>query len=323
MSRRLLVNVMLAAGGAVLLAWQVREAGGLPTIVEGLSKVGAGFLFILALTLARFAARTLAWVSLLIDRVPFGAALAATLSGDALGNVTPLGLAASEPAKAFYLKRVAWPMRALAALTAENFFYTATTALYVLAGAAAMLVLVEHLPDAVRAVGIVTMALMAGVLIVSGWIAWARPTAFGAIIARLPWARLRAFGEQARTFETQMYESVQHPDARVGMVLVAELGFHLGSFLDTWVVLWLITGQSLVLAALVLDSVNRVVNIAFKLIPFKMGVDEVSAESVAMAVGLAPGVGLLTALVRKLRMFVFAAVGLALWATRPRTARPG
>jgi hypothetical protein len=45
-------------------------------------------------------------------------------------------------------------------------------------------------------------------------------------------------------------------------------------------------------------------------------VDEVSAEAVALAIGLSPGVGLQAALVRRVRMLFWAAVGLGLWATR-------
>ena len=60
------------------------------------------------------------------------------------------------------------------------------------------------------------------------------------------------------------------------------------------------------LHALVLDSVNRMINVAFKLVPMRVGVDEVGTEAVAAAIGLAPGTGTLTALVRKIRMLIFA-----------------
>jgi hypothetical protein len=86
--------------------------------------------------------------------------------------------------------------------------------------------------------------------------------------------------------------------------------------------LYLLTGgQSLPLEALILDSVNRVINVVFKLVPMRVGVDEVGSETVAMAIGLALGIGTMTALVRKLRMTTLAVVGLAILARRTGTGR--
>jgi hypothetical protein len=82
-------------------------------------------------------------------------------------------------------------------------------------------------------------------------------------------------------------------------------------------VLYLVTGgSSLVIEALILDSVSRVINVAFKMVPMRLGVDEISSEMVGVAIGLPPGTGLVVALVRKIRMLVWAAVGLALWSRR-------
>ena len=91
------------------------------------------------LSFLRFLMRAVAWRALLGEPAPLSAALAATISGDALGNITPFGLAASEPAKAFYLGRHLDPQRAFAALAAENFFYSVSVAVYVIAGVVAML----------------------------------------------------------------------------------------------------------------------------------------------------------------------------------------
>ena len=52
------------------------------------------------------------------------------------------------------------------------------------------------------------------------------------------------------------------------------------------------------------------------MIPMRLGVDEISSEMVGVAIGLGPGSGLVVALVRKIRMFVWAAVGLVLWSRR-------
>src|SRR4051812_34363140 len=92
----------MGIGGVLLLVWQVDKVG-LPAIRDSIASVGIGFLGILALSLLRYAVRALAWTTLLGGGVPLWRALRATIAGDAIGNVTPLRLIASEPAKAMML----------------------------------------------------------------------------------------------------------------------------------------------------------------------------------------------------------------------------
>ena len=63
------------------------------------------------------------------------------LAGDALGNLTPLGLLISEPAKVVLLARRQGATRTLAALAVENLFYTLSVALIlIVAGLLALIV---------------------------------------------------------------------------------------------------------------------------------------------------------------------------------------
>ena len=94
--------------------------------------------------------------------------------------------------------------------------------------------------------------------------------------------------------------------------IACEISFHALSLAESYVTLWLITGMSHPLEAFVLDTVNRIVTIVFKMVPCKVGVDEFGSEIVSRAIGLGPGVGVTLALVRKGRLIVSAAVGLGL-----------
>lgn len=317
MSRRVLLNTGLSVLGVALLVWQIRDVGGLDAVGRGLASVGSGFIVILLLSLVRFLMRAVAWRALLGQPVPLSAALAATLSGDALGNVTPFGLAASEPAKAFYLGRYLDPARAFAALAAENFFYSVSVAAYVIAGAAALLAAFDHLPDAIRQGGIGALVLMALLLLASGWIAWQRPAMASGVLRRFRSPAIVRLAGRLQELEQHTYGSATGPAARLGQLAVADATFHALSFAEVWLALYLVTGgQSLPLEALVLDSVSRVINVVFKIVPMRLGVDEVSSEAVASAIGLATGHGLVIALVRKIRMMCWAAVGLVLWTLR-------
>ena len=100
--RQYLLTGVAALGGLALFAYAVRSVG-LAPISEGIRRVGWGLVPILALGGVRFGLRTQAWRLCMrpAARLPFRPALAAFLAGDAIGSVTPLGLAASEPTKAF------------------------------------------------------------------------------------------------------------------------------------------------------------------------------------------------------------------------------
>ena len=252
--------------------------------------------------------------------VSFRRALAATISGDALGNLTPLSLIVSEPAKAMYLAGPAGAARALAALTAENFFYTVSVAIYIMLGTAAMLEAFA-LPDAVARAGIAALVMMAVVLAAAGWLAWQRPVGRERLARRgCPIARLRHVADRVRDFEIQTYGSVGGHASQIASLAFWETLFHLLSFLEAWLTLWLLTGTSLPLEAFVLDTFQRVANIIFKVIPFGLGVTQVGSEIVAQATGVRPAVGVTMALIVTARRIVWAIIGGALLLRRELAA---
>jgi hypothetical protein len=311
MNRRRAISVILTLAGLALFVWMIRDAG-LDDVASGLGSVGWGFAAILLLSLVRFALRAAAWRLLLPSPVPLSSALSASLIGDALGNATPFGLAASEPAKAAFLTRQTGTADALAALTVENFFYSVSVALYVGAGAIVLLT-VFTLPDELRWSGLISLVAMVAVLAGAAWIAWFKPTAASALLFRIPSRRARVLVAKLYDFEQRLYGSVSRPGVRLGRVALAETGFHVSSFLESWLTIWLLTGASAPLAAFILDSVNRVINVVFKNIPFRTGVDEYAGEVIAGAIGLAPNTGLLLALVRKARLIFWAGIAMGLW----------
>src|SRR5690606_24231723 len=63
----------------------------------------------------------------------------AFLAGDALGNLTPLGMAASEPAKAFLIRHHLATREAVASLALDNLVYGATIVAVVGAGLVVLL----------------------------------------------------------------------------------------------------------------------------------------------------------------------------------------
>ena len=318
-SRRVIVTALLAVGGAVLLFLQINKVG-LPAIADGLRKVGPGFAGILLVSYLRFVARAAAWMALLGEPVKLSRAVAAVIAGDAVGK-TPLSLLLSEPAKAMYLGNPSGPGRALAALTAENFFYAVSIAIYITLGTAAFLVAYD-LPADAEVVATIALAAMAALLAGAAWLAWQKPSLVSGFVARLPIRRLATTIDRLREFELQTYGAVGREGARLGRVALAEASFHALSLVEAWFTLWLLTGLSLPLEAFVLDTFSRVANIVFNMVPMRIGVDQFGSSELAQAIRRPVADGFNLSLVRLLRQLVWMGVGVLLLAgRRPRTSR--
>lgn len=304
---RTAVGLLALVAGALLLAWYARRIGP-DAILAGLHAVGAGFLGVLLVSFLRFVARAAAWIALIPGHIPLGRAVAASIGGDAIGAVTPLGMFLGEPAKALYLQRAIGASGTLAPLTAENFFYGVSIAVYVLLGSAAMLAAFA-LPDAIRAAGMAAFGSMAAGLAIAAWLAWRRPSVMGRLVNASPLRGVRA-ARDLLAFEQATYGSATAADARLGRLAAAETAFHVLSFLEAWFTLWLLTGSSLPLEAFVIDAFGRISNVIFRAVPLRIGVDQAGAGLVAQGIGLDPAVGVALSLVRTSRLLFWAVAGL-------------
>ena len=128
----------------------------------------------------------------------------------------------------------------------------------------------------------------------------------------MPFVKLEAVVARVRDFELRTYGLVGEQCGRLSVVVACETAFHLLSFTECWLTLWLLTGSSSPLEAFVLDTFSRVSNIVFRVVPLRLGVDQSLSEFVATAVGLRAGVGTTLSLVRTGRVLVWAVAGVAL-----------
>jgi hypothetical protein len=201
---------------------------------------------------------------------------------------------------------------ALAALAAENFFYSLSVALMIVAGMIALLAAFPLEPT-LRAVSIGSLAAMLVIIGAALWIVWRRPAMASATLSRLPAGdRLAHVIDRVRAFETKTYAFVHESQGRLGGVVLCEVLFHIASVAENYVTLWLLTGSTSLLAAFIFDSFQRVVNVVFRVVPLRVGVDEAGAALVAHALGLGPAAGVTLALVRKARVLTWTVVGLVL-----------
>jgi hypothetical protein len=312
-TRRTVVTVVLTIVGVAGFIWLVQDAGAKGVLAQ-LERIGPwGFCGVLALSFLRYIFRSAAWVTMMNARVPLMSAVAASIAGDVLGQVTPLSVIASEPAKAMYLRSNVPQSRALAALVAENLFYSLSLAVFIIAGVISMMATFE-LPMKVRIVAIGSLAGMIAVLAAVLWMAWRSPAVASNALSRLPGVNAAAFVARVREFETTMYEYMRQSHGRIGTVIACEIGFHVTSFCESLLVLSLLTGRVQPLQAFILDTANRIINVIVR-VPFKVGFDEGAGRAVGDAIGV-DGAGFTMALVRKGRLIVWAVVGLVLLVRR-------
>lgn len=320
-----LTNLLVAAVGAALFAFTIRQVGW-TAVVSGIASVGWAFPAVVALALFRVVVRALAW-TLCADAISekesgtlrFVDASAAIMAADALGNLTPLGLLASEPAKVLLARARVSTVTSVASVAIENLFYTVSVFAVLLTGTW-MLLQRANAPPALEKAAEVVVIGAAVAAVVGAWAAKTRPavlTAVAPIFTRLA-GRANAPADIMIDVEARLYGVLQWPLGRLARVGLFEALFHAAAVVEVWLVLRLIPGGggTGITDAFLLESASRFVTIAFKFIPYRLGVDEAGSGAVAQVLGLNPAVGVTLALVRRLRVLVLNAGGLVLLARR-------
>jgi hypothetical protein len=315
-TRQHLLTVACTLGGLVLFAYVVRRTG-VADILEGVQRVGWGIVAVLALAGARFAVRAACWRMCMPPgaSLSFGQALSAFLAGDAVGSVTPLGLLASEPTKVFLTRHHLATSESVASLAIENLIYTASVAAMVVVG---LIVVLATVPLTAFWQLEIVAALLA-VVVAGGVGLWLLRGTWDASRGERPrWReRLAAVRIAVVGFSTGQRE-------RLWRAFGLDLVFHVLAVLEVFLTLrWLLGDSSPTLAqAIVFEALNRVMTVAFKFVPFRIGVDEALSGAIAPMLALNPTAGVSLAVIRKVRSLFWSAIGLAIIAAHPSKTRP-
>jgi len=298
---------LVGAVAGVLLFIYALQAAGPREVLRQLGQIGYGFVAVLVLSAIRMALRAKAW-SLCVedtDRFEFGKAFKAFLTGDAVGNVMPLGPLASEGTKALLSRRELSTPVAFSSVVLENIFYSASVVIVVLLGT--LTFLLGYHP--VNTVLTITLAL-ASVALISAVAVWWLLRSQPRLLSRF----LKHDG--VRDAEARVYRFASAQRRRIWQILTLEFSFHAASILEIFVLLTLLLGfnDRTFLTALVLGTVERLVTVVFKFVPLRLGVDQMGSGSVADVLGIGSATGITIATVRTARNLFWAAVGLVLLA---------
>ena len=315
--RPALGGILAAIGGLTLFVYFIQRAG-VGDVLDGIRRLGWAFLIVVVLGGIRQLVRAAAWLRCLegAHHLSLGRVFQAVIVGDALGNLTPLSLIVSEPAKGMFLRDREPLWRTLPALAVENLFYT-LSAMLVIAGGLVALFLVLQRP---RQLWLATAALIFTLVMLvlsAHWVIWNR-VPIGS--ATLSWFHRRGFGvglgaraaARVRLIEDHIYGLYPRDWGRLLPVAALELMFHLFAILEIYLVLSLVSGlQPTILDAFVFESTNRLIAIVFKFVPMRIGVDEAGTGMFADLLAFGTATGVTLAIVRKARMLVWMALGIA------------
>lgn len=323
------VGIILALCGLVLFLFLVRNVG-VDRIAANLKELGWGFLLIFMLGGVRKVVRALAWQRCVEPphRLRFTDAFKAVVMGDTLGVIVPFAaMVVSEPSKAVFVRKKVPLLAGLSAIAVENLFYSLSTSLFIFSGMLALLLTVSNLKPALRIASLgtiigVALVIPLAILVIrkqwkflSGAIEWL----YGRGVARGLLGRQR---ERVRSLEERVYGFYTRNRARFLPILLLEFCFHLAGVLEVYFTLSFISERYATLPiAFMFESVNRVINIVFKPIPMRFGVDEAGTAMLARALRYEPGIGETVAIIRKARDFCWAICGGLLFLRRGLSVR--
>jgi energy-coupling factor transporter transmembrane protein EcfT len=310
------LGIIFAVLGLLLFVYFVWKAGA-AEIAANIKRLGAGFLLVLMISSIRYIVRTLGWTLCFTghERLRFRDAFRAYVVGDAMGNLTPLGLVASEPTKAALVRDRVPLIVAVSALAVQNLFYSLSAAIFILSGIV-MLLLSFPLTPGLRLMSLISLGVVCAIILA------------GLLIYRMRWKFLTAGFERLRkhrigqrflkekqrentsAVEDTIYSFYSRHRARCALIMVLEICFHLAGVLEVYVTLSFISDvPPTFLAAYVLESVNRIINVVFKFVPLRAGVDEAGSSWVTKVLKFGVPVGTTLAIIRKARVICWTALG--------------
>ena len=313
------LGIIFGLLGLLLFAYFVSRAG-VGEILSNIQRLGAGFVLILAISSTRYVVRALAWTRCVEPphRLPFRDAFAARLMGDALGNIIPfVSAAVSEPSKAVFVKDRVPLMVGLSALAIENIFYALSVALFIFSGTATLL-LTFSLPKGLRYASIsalvTTLVIIPLIYLLIRWQARFLSGTLAFLEKRRVMPKLvRKLKPRAHSLEDRVYGFYGTSRKSFVSIFVLDMCFHIAGVAEVFITLAFISPVAPTLTqAFILESVNRIINVAFKFIPLRAGVDEGGTGQVSKVLGFTRDVGVTLAIVRKGRDIFWSAIGLLL-----------
>lgn len=319
LKRLKILAAVLTVLGILLFAYFVSTVG-IWEILVGIGRIGFdGFALILLIYFLRICCRATSWrLSVAAPyNLKFTDTLPAVIIGEALSSLIPLGILISGTSKAVAVRHRVPMVVGLSSVATENLFYSLVTGLFVAFGAFTFLRNFD-LPGA----WVLTIDALLFLVLFSILFGFAMVIRQWRILSSLcSWFYNRHIGRgileqgrgQVRMFEDFIYGFYRQYPKRFAPIFLIQIVFHALGVLEVFFILSRLSEAiPNFTGAFLLESVSRVITIVFKLVPFLIGVDEAGAQFVAETLGLAAGIGITLAIIRKGRILFWTATGMIL-----------
>jgi len=324
LSSRALTLITVSLG--ILLFGYTLYSAGPSEVFQRIRSLGWGLPAIIVISGFRIFVRAIAWRHCIPQEhrvVSLKELTAARLIGDAAGHLTPAGLLASEPARLLVISHKLPIEIATHSLAVETLTYTMTSCAMVLAGTIALLASFG-LNEEMRTLSLVALGGMFVVLVLVTIVVirrWTILSRLGELMRRgLHMAgfsrRWKRQVEILRRLEHHVLDYYRGRPAEFVIVNGYEGLFHLAGVAETWVALYFLGARPTFITAFTLEATNRAVNMLFSFVPARVGVDEAGSGLLTAALGMGGVSGVALAIVRKVRILFWTAIGLVVFALR-------
>lgn len=323
----LLAQTLALIGGFGLFFYVVRRIG-LHTVTEALGRVAWGFVPIILLNGARHLMRA-ACIYLAVApehrTFKFRHALAARLGGEAVSVITFTGPILGDLTKAILLKKNTAFANSAAAIIVDNILYYISVVLMILGGIAVMLSAFGggdvYMKTALAGVSAFALLIITGLILTIKFrfapLSWTLKKITD--LNLLP-KFVRAKTEYIRQIEDNAFSFylLRKPAfyAISGLIIAS----HILSVAEVYLALRLLDLEAVVSTAFVIESLTKVINLAFSFVPGTVGVYEGGNGAILNFLGYTTAAGVALALVRRSAILFWTFVGLAilLWRTLTR-----
>ena len=306
----------------------VLERSGPAAVFDKIRLLGWGFALLVLLSGARHLLRAVAWSYCVQTDRPRPAPLelfGPRLVGEALNDLTPAGPVFGETAKVAVVSRLIPAQAGASSVIIENLIYALGAVLFMLSGLVLALLKLAMTHGFRWIGGELVICFLASIGVVC-WIVSRRISLLGKILdylkrAGLEWAFLERHQPYLRAVERDIFDFFQTHRSLFLAVLAIEIATNFTGIGEAYLILKVTAAHASLLAAYLVESASRAVQLAFSFVPFGLGIQEGAAAVTLQALGYAASEGVSLAIIRKIRTVFWAALGLLL-AAKYSIARP-
>ena len=317
------VQAVILAAGIALLVYLLYSLG-LGTIVETVTRVGWGFLIIVAINGLRHVMRAFClYLAIHSDNrsVGFHNVLAARLAGEAVNLMTVTGPFLGDATKIALLQRKQTLAHSAAAVIVDNILYYITVGVLILSGVGLLAVSVGEFDNATRyaLVIIVTLVLLMFIGLAAAVKFDIKPMSF--VLKRLDRKGLlpKAIASKRdyiREIETSVFSVYHERPGTFYLLLFIGMLTHAVSVWEIYLVLGMLGFTPTITSSYIIESLTKIINFAFSFVPGTVGVYEGGNALFLRILGYTSAVGVALALVRRGAMLFWVGIGMLILAYR-------